>query len=108
MNSHSDFIPYYAVIFTSLKNNNDAGYSEMSARMHELAQLQTGYLGFESARNETGISVSYWKTLDDIRNWKLQSEHLFAQQQGREKWYRYYKIRICKVEREYEFTNTKI
>jgi heme-degrading monooxygenase HmoA len=34
--------------------------------MEELAKNQKGYLGIESARSETGITVSYWQTLDDI------------------------------------------
>lgn len=103
---HPDFIPYYAVIFTSVRNNDAEGYSEMADSMAALAKKQPGYLGFESARNETGISVSYWQTLDDIKHWKQQSEHLLAQKFGREKWYLYYKVRICKVEREYEFGET--
>lgn len=95
--------PYYAVIFTSIKRETaDAhGYQEIAQRMEELAKLQPGFLGVESARNELGITVSYWENLDAIKNWKQESEHLFAQQTGRENFYSYYKTRICKVEREY-------
>jgi len=28
---------------------------------------------------------------------------MLAQQKGRENWYSWYNVRICKVEREYEF-----
>jgi heme-degrading monooxygenase HmoA len=93
--------PYYAVIFTSLRNQGDAGYAEMSDRMVELAMQQPGYLGHESARDGIGITVSYWRSPEDIRNWKMNTEHLMAQKQGREKWYADFKVRICKVEREY-------
>jgi heme-degrading monooxygenase HmoA len=41
--------------------------------------------------------------MDAIHNWKQHATHLLAQQLGQEKWYQYYKVRICKVEREYEF-----
>jgi len=75
----------------------------MSDRMVELAQQQVGYLGHESARDGLGITVSYWQSLDAIKNWKKNTEHLFAQQQGRKLWYKSFKIRICKVERDYEF-----
>ena len=95
--------PYYAVIFSSIKNEDTAGYNEASDRMVELARQQHGYLGHESVREELGITVSYWESLEDIKNWKKNSEHLFAQQQGREQWYKAYKTRICKVERDYEF-----
>lgn len=95
--------PYYAVIFTSLKASDDEGYAEMAQRMEELAREQPGYLGFESARSEIGISISYWKDLDSIKKWKSNLEHQEAQQKGREKWYSRYEIRIAKVERAYGF-----
>ena len=96
--------PYYAVIFTSLKNQDDHGYGEMASQMEELAKKQPGYLGFESAREELGISVSYWKDLESIKKWKENSEHLLAQEKGKKQWYKSYKIRISKVERDYDFS----
>jgi heme-degrading monooxygenase HmoA len=95
--------PYYAVIFTSLRTEGDNGYGAMAEEMDQLSQQQEGYLGIESARNELGITVSYWRSLEDIKNWKANTEHLIAQSTGREKWYEHYKVRICKVERDYEF-----
>ena len=95
--------PYYAVIFTSIKNSERKGYNEMAERMIKLAKNQSGFLGVESAREEIGITVSYWKDLESIRRWKENSEHLTAQEMGKTKWYSQYKIRIAKVERDYEF-----
>jgi heme-degrading monooxygenase HmoA len=95
--------PYYAVIFTSVRTNVDEGYSETAERMLDLAKQMPGFLGEESARNDIGITVSYWASLEDIAHWKKHSEHQFAQQNGRDKWYSAYKTRICKVERDYEF-----
>ncbi|MES2772618.1 MAG: antibiotic biosynthesis monooxygenase [Bacteroidota bacterium] len=95
--------PYYAVIFTSLKTSDDEGYNAMSELMVELAMQQPGYLGHESARDGLGITVSYWKDLESIRQWKQVSEHRSAQQQGRNQWYSHYKTRICLVERDYGF-----
>ena len=59
--------PYYAVIFTSVRTDIDDGYSEISDLMINLAGRQEGFLGVESARNEIGITVSYWKDLESIR-----------------------------------------
>jgi len=98
------FTSYYAVIFTSIRNDNDNTYPEMADRMAELAKEQPGYLGHESAREDTGITVSYWKDLESIRKWKENAEHKIAQKMGREKWYKSFKVRICKVEREYTFS----
>lgn len=93
--------PYYAVIFTSERTAIQDGYEDTAMRMLELAKEQEGFLGVESAREEIGITVSYWKDLDSIRKWKMNSEHRIAQDQGRTKWYSNYKTRICLVERDY-------
>ena len=93
--------PYYAVIFTTLRTEGDNGYAAMATKMEELAKQQPGYLGIESAREDLGITVSYWKDLESIRNWKMNVEHQLAQKLGKEKWYAQYKLRICKVERDY-------
>ncbi|WP_298781676.1 antibiotic biosynthesis monooxygenase [uncultured Polaribacter sp.] len=95
--------PYYAVIFTTIVEDNLEGYLEAAKRMEELAKLQKGYLGIESARNEIGITVSYWETLEAIIAWKNNVEHTEVRNLGREKWYQQYQLRICKVEREYGF-----
>ena len=94
--------PYYAVIFSSVKTGVDEeAYQTMAQRMVELAMQQPGYLGHESARDGLGITVSYWQDLASIKNWKQNSEHLYAQQQGIQLWYQQYKTRICLVERDY-------
>lgn len=95
--------PYYAVIFSSKLKNNSPEYQQMASAMESLAKKQKGFLGFESARDTLGISVSYWETLEDIAQWKNNGEHFVAQQLGQQQWYEFYKVRICKVEREYEF-----
>lgn len=93
----------YAVIFTSYRTEGDKGYAEMAEAMDNLAKEQPGYLGIVSARAEIGITISYWESLEAIRAWKQNSEHLFAQKMGREKWYSSYKVQVCKVEKEYGF-----
>ena len=95
------FKPYYAVIFTSLKNEDDTGYTEMAQKMEQLAKKQSGFKGLETARNEIGITVSYWESIEAIANWKKNSEHLIAQDKGKSIWYKWYDVKICKVEREY-------
>lgn len=94
--------PYYAVIFTSLLTDDDKGYAAMADAMVELAQKQPGYLGIESAREGLGITVSYWESLEAIKNWRENIQHGVAQKLGREKWYSHFKTRVCKVERDNE------
>jgi heme-degrading monooxygenase HmoA len=95
--------PYYAVIFTNLRTDIDESYGEMAEEMVRLAELQPGYLGHESVRNGLGITISYWQSLEAIKNWKAHTDHLVAQKYGREKWYVAYKTRIALVERDYGF-----
>lgn len=97
------FVPYYAVIFTTVRTPVEAGYSEMAEAMLELASRQPGYLGVEHARDEIGITVSYWESLEAIAAWKEQAEHKVAREMGRAAWYAEYTLRICRVEREYDF-----
>ncbi len=95
--------PYYAVIFSSTRTEGDNGYSDMADLMVELAEKQKGFLGVESARNDLGITVSYWKDLGAIKRWKDNAKHTIAREKGRSEWYKSFKTRIAKVERDYEF-----
>jgi len=94
--------PYYAVILTSLRSDGDNGYAETAGRMMELALAQPGFLGAESGRDGLGITVSYWSDLEAIRAWKEYAEHCLAQARGRD-WYAAFRVRVCRVEREYGF-----
>ena len=97
--------PYWVVVFTSRRENDD-GYAGMSTRMQELAAQQPGYLGIESARGADGlgITVSYWKDRESIAAWKANLEHREAQSRGRGQWYSRYAVRVAKVEYDYDFT----
>ena len=98
--------PYYAVIFTSIKTEEDKGYNAMSHKMVELAKQQAGFLGIESARDEIGITVSYWNSLEAIQCWKQNLDHTEAREKGKSTWYKQFKVRISKVERDYGFEST--
>ena len=105
MISNTPPVPYYAVIFTSTasKLENRSGYNEMDKKLSQLVREQPGFLGFDSVSSGIGITVSYWKDLDSILAWKKEKTHLVAQAKGRDVWYKQYKVRICKVERDYGF-----
>ena len=100
--------PYYAVIFTS-HQASDEGYAETSARMEELGREQPGFLGIESVRGDDGlgITVSYWRDLESIHAWKAQAEHRQAQRRGQREWYSHYVTRVCKVEYDYELSDSR-
>jgi heme-degrading monooxygenase HmoA len=95
--------PYYAVVFYTITEGNLEGYQEAEQRMEALAKLQKSYLKIESARNEIGITVSYWQTLADITNWENNIQHIAIRNLGRENLCKQYQLRICKVEHRYGF-----
>lgn len=96
---------YYAVIFSSQISDQDAeGYQKTAQQMERLAKEMPGYLGIESARNPAGdgITISYWASQQAILNWKKQAAHQRAQETGKSIWYENYRVRVCKVERDYQ------
>ena len=94
--------PNYVVVFISQRAEGDKGYGAMAERMVESVAKFNGYLGSESARDETGlgITVSYWQGLDDISRWKADAEHQTAQRLGREQWYEHFRLTVAKVEKD--------
>jgi heme-degrading monooxygenase HmoA len=96
--------PYYAVIFSSQRTDGGAAdYDRAADRMATLAAEQPGYLGIESTRDAQGfgITVSYWRALDDVAAWKRNAEHTLARDTGRAQWYTQYELRVARVERAY-------
>ena len=95
---------YYAVIFSSKRTENEPEeYSRVAERMESIAKQQDGFIGIESSRGDDGfgITVSYWKCEESIRAWKRNAEHLDAQENGKSKWYKSFRVRVSKVFREY-------
>ena len=100
--------PYFAVIFLAELTDNDLGqYREDGDALLELARQQPGFLGYDDLciKGNYSFNVSYWKTESDITAWRDNFEHSVARASGRENWYRWYEIRVAKVERAYSFSN---
>lgn len=95
--------PYYAVIFTSTYHMLDDEYEGLDARLIAIAETIEGFIGMDSAGGDFGISVSYWKSEEAILEWRNNADHQVAMKNGIAKWYDYYNVRVCKVERNYEF-----
>lgn len=96
----------HAVIFSSKRTAQvPEAYAAASKAMEELAARQPGFLGIESARGKDGfgISVSYWDSLEAIRRWRDNEEHLAVQARGKESFYERYEVRVAAVERGYKF-----
>ena len=96
--------PYYAAIFSSTHTGAHEGYAEDTETILELAKNHPGFLGIEAAGDDDlSIAVSYWDSDETIRKFKELAEHLIIQQRGRDAYYKSYKVRVAKVERDYGF-----
>lgn len=97
--------PYYAVIFTSQLSQDQTDYNDVAKEMEKLAKQQPGFIDVESVRDSSGlgITISYWESLEAIRHWKENIAHTAAKKRGREQWYEHFHMRICLVEKEYDF-----
>lgn len=92
----------YAVIFRAEIARLDDQYTEMAARMRDLALNSYGCVEFTSCtEGSSEIAISYWENEEQIRLWKQNAEHLVAQGKGRSRWYKSYRVEVVRIEREY-------
>ena len=92
----------YAVIFRAEINELDEAYSEMAARMRNLAADKYGCVEFAAVtEGNQEITISYWENQEQIKAWKNDPNHIEAQELGRSKWYKSYQIQIVEIIRDY-------
>jgi len=88
----------YAVIFKATVTDLDEEYFHMAAGLKELAFNKYGCQDFVSVtEGDQEIAISYWKTKEQIRDWKNDPHHRRAQAMGRDKWYKSFTVEICEV-----------
>ncbi len=102
---------YFAVIATSTLQPTtprlQRRYAALVERMLQLARQQEGYIGREAVRDtDLGISVSYWRSEAAIKAWRHDVRHMATKDIGRREIYRTCRIRVCRVEHEYEMGET--
>lgn len=92
----------FAVIFHAEIAQLDEAYFATAKNMRELALAEYGCLDFVATTEGTReIAISYWPSLAHIQHWKQNAQHLQAQQQGKARWYRSYKVEVVEVLRTY-------
>ena len=88
----------YAVIFRATIAEFDDEYHRLAQRLYDLAFEKYGCEDFVSlTEGDQEIAISYWKTEEQIRNWKNDPEHRHAQVRGRDKWYQSFSVEICEI-----------
>ncbi|MGW2834651.1 antibiotic biosynthesis monooxygenase family protein [Streptomyces sp. NPDC001286] len=98
--------PYYVAVFTTVRTEDQSGYSETNARMEDLVKDVPGFLGMDHAQTPggLGITVGYFRDADALTEWRSNTEHRAAQKRGRAEWYQSYTLHVAKVERSHRFT----
>lgn len=92
----------YVVIFRAEVNRFDDEYSAMAERMRELAINEYGCLEFTACtEGNNEIALSYWESTSEITAWRQNSEHLIAQELGKNRWYKSYSVQVVELIREY-------
>jgi heme-degrading monooxygenase HmoA len=88
----------YAVIFKATIADLDDEYLEMAERLRDLAFNKYGCFDFVSVtEGNEEIAVSYWKSKQQILDWRNDPQHRLAKNRGREKWYKSCSVEICEI-----------
>ena len=93
----------FVIIFRASIRQLDTEYSQMAARMRELALSEFGCLEFHTvSEGQQEVALSYWPDEASINAWKAHPEHRQAQQLGRERWYESYSVQVAEIARHYQ------
>jgi len=93
----------FVVIFRATARQLDAEYSATAATLRHLALTQFGCLEFVAVtEGDQEVALSYWPDEASIRAWKQHTDHLMAQQLGRERWYNGYRVEVAEIKRQYQ------
>lgn len=88
----------YVVIFKATVVTLDDQYTRMAQALKQLAFSEYGCLDFVAVtEGNQEIAISYWQSLQDIREWKNDPLHRAAQALGKDKWYSEFSVEICET-----------
>ncbi|MFD2168330.1 antibiotic biosynthesis monooxygenase family protein [Thalassotalea euphylliae] len=93
----------FVVIFRAKVVEFTPEYSELAATLRQLAFDKYNCIDFSAVtEGKDEIAVSYWHTLEDIKAWKTDTTHKYAQSKGQKHWYSDYQVDICEINRTYQ------
>ncbi len=99
------------IVEFELRAGAEAEFETALHQMQEQVKQYDGYLGETSCRildnKKKIVTLFYWRDRESIRAWRNDPQHLEIQHLVREKIFARYKIRVCELEREYEWTRSK-
>jgi len=80
-----------------------AAYQADAARMQALVEQAPGFVAVKSYRSEDGerLTISVFETEEQQAAWRQEPEHVAAQERGRERYYKEYRVQVCTPAREH-------
>ena len=71
--------------------------------MYEIATGMPGFISYKdfAAADSEYVSIVEFDNAENLAAWRRHPEHLVAQRQGKEKFFEWYQIQVCRVERQY-------
>jgi heme-degrading monooxygenase HmoA len=96
------------VVFRARRTDEGVGeeYRNWFARMTGLACKMPGYISHKAYVAEDGerLTLFEWQSAETLQAWATHPQHILAKQRGRQKFYTKYRLQVCEVVHESEFT----
>lgn len=84
-------------------------YFDLAAELKESLEKVDGFISIERfqslADKDKYLSLSFWQNEEAILHWKQNLKHQMAQEQGKTSLFKYYRIRVAEVLRDYDFSD---
>ena len=95
------------IVEFKLRAGAESKFETALQKMQQQVRKYDGFLGETPCRSLDNdkklVTLFYWQDRQSIRTWREDPEHMNIQQLGREKILAWYRIRVCELEREYEW-----
>jgi heme-degrading monooxygenase HmoA len=95
------------LIRTKLRADADqAAYEALNAQMYGIVQQMPGFLGVNGYASADGdeVGIVRFESLEALRAWREQPEHVETQARGRAEFYASLQIEVYELVRAYDFT----
>jgi heme-degrading monooxygenase HmoA len=93
-------------VFRSRLRDEHNGYEAKAEEMESAARAMPGFVDFKSFTADDGerVSIVVFDSPEAHAAWRDDARHRVAQQRGRDEWYAEYRIQVCRLESEHNFT----
>ena len=95
------------IVEFELRAGAESEFETALKHMQEQVKKYDGFLGEAPCcrieNKKWFVTLFYWRDRESIKAWREDREHIKVQQLAREKIFAWYKIRVCELEREYDW-----